>query len=114
MIASSERRAFELLSGEGGPLQYVGDRFSLSPIADADWRSELANRFARLGIPVLPAALDLLLESSGGHPYRTMLLARESAIAAISGAGEGGRRSETHIRAGLLVARRDEAWNEMT
>jgi hypothetical protein len=83
-------------------------------LGDADWRSELAKRFARLGVPILPAALDLLLESSGGHPYRTMLLARESAIAAISGAGQGGRCSETHIRAGLLVARRDEAWNELT
>lgn len=114
VIASSEQRAFELLSGEGGPLQYVGDRFSLTPIAETDWRSELAQRFARLGIPILPAALGLLLESSGGHPYRTMLLARESAIAAISGAGRGGRCSETHIRAALLVARRDEAWNELT
>lgn len=114
VIASSEQRAFELLSDEGGPLQYVGDRFLLSSIADADWRSELAKRFARLGVPILPSALDLLLESSGGHPYRTMLLARESAIAAISGAGQGGRCSETHIRAGLLVARRDEAWNELT
>jgi hypothetical protein len=42
VIASSERRALELLSGDGGPLQYVGDRFSLPPIEEADWRSELA------------------------------------------------------------------------
>lgn len=114
VIASSERRAFELLSGDGGPLQYVGDRFSLPPIADADWLSELAKRFARLGVPIVPAALDLLLESSGGHPYRTMLLARESAIAAIGGPGPGGRCSETHVRAGLLLAKRDEAWDELT
>lgn len=114
VIASSERRAFERLSGDGGPLQYVGDRFMLPEIAEADWRSELARRFARLGIPILPEALDLLLESSKGQPYCTMLLARESAISAIGVPGDGGRCSENHIQAGLIVARRDEAWQELT
>lgn len=114
VVIASESRALELLSGEGGPLQYVGDRFVLPPIADADWRSELARRFARLGVPILPSALDLILRESRGHPYRTMLVARESAIAAITGAGPGGRCSETHVQAALLVARRDEAWNELS
>jgi hypothetical protein len=113
IVASSERRALELLSGEGGPLQYVGDRFPLPAIAEADWRSELARRFARLGVPILPSALDLLLRESKGQPYCTMLLARESAIAAIVDAGPAGRCSETHVRAGLLVAKEDEAWDDL-
>lgn len=113
VIASSERRAFELLSGEGGPLQYVGTRFPLPPIADADWRSELAVRFARLGIPIEPQALDLLLELSTGQPYCTMLLAHESANVAITGAGPGGRCTRTHVRAALLVAMEDEAWRDL-
>lgn len=113
VIASSERRALELLSGDGGPLQYVGDRFALPPIADADWRFELAQRFARLGVPIEPAALELLLESSTGQPYCTMLLARESAIVAIDGVAGGGRCSETHVRAGLIVAMEDEAWRDL-
>jgi hypothetical protein len=113
VIASSERRALELLSAEGRPLQYVGDRFSLPPIADADWRSELAVRFGRLGIPIEPGALDILMESSTGQPYCTMLLARESAVVAIVGVGPGGLCTETHVRAALLVARRDEAWQDL-
>ena len=113
IVASSGRHALELFSGEGGPLRYVGDRFSLPAIAEADWRSELARRFARPAFRS-SAALSLLLEISGMHPYCTMLLARESAISAISGAGAGGRCSDTHVRAGLLAARRDEAWNELT
>jgi hypothetical protein len=113
VITSSERRALELLSGDGGPLQYVGSRFPLPPIAKADWRSELAVRFARLGIPIEPGALELLLELSTGQPYCTMLLARESAIVGITGAGPGGRCTETHIRAALLVAMEDEAWRDL-
>lgn len=113
VIASSERRALEALSNDGGPLQYVGDRFSLPPIADADWCSELAVRFAPLGIPIEPAALELLLKRSTGQPYCTMLLARESAILAITGAGPGGRCTETHVQAGLLVATGDEAWQDL-
>lgn len=113
VIASSQRRALELLSAEGRPLQYVGDRFSLPPIAEADWRSQLAVRFGRLGIPIQPEALDLLLESSTGQPYCTMLLARESAIVAITGAGPAGQCTETHVQAGLLVAMRDEAWQDL-
>lgn len=113
VIASSERRALELLSGEGKPLQYVGDRFTLPDIAEADWRSELARRFARIGAPIVPAALDYLLETAKGHPYCTMLLARESAISALSAAGYGALCSEAHVEAGLLAARRDEAWQDL-
>lgn len=113
VIASSERRALELLSAEGGPLQYVGDRFPVPPIAEADWRSELAVRFGRLGVPIEPGALDLLLERSTSQPYCTMLLARESAIVAITGTGPGGLCAETHVHAGLLMAMRDEAWQDL-
>jgi hypothetical protein len=70
-------------------------------------------RFGRLGIPIKPGALDLLLESSTGQPYCTMLLARESAILAITGTGPGGLCTETHVQAGLLVAMKDEAWQDL-
>jgi hypothetical protein len=43
-----------------------------------------------------------------------MLLARESAIVAIDGVAGGGRCSETHVRAGLIVAMEDEAWRDLT
>jgi len=113
IIASSERRALESLSAEGGPLQFVGDRYTLPSIADADWRAELPRRFARLGVPITTPALDMLLRASGGQPYCTMMLARESAIAAI-GAGGADRCSDAHVQVGLLVATRDEAWDELT
>jgi len=42
-----------------------------------------------------------------------MLLARESAILAITGIGPGGLCTEAHVQAGLLVAMRDEAWQDL-
>ena len=106
IIASSERSALERLTGEGQPFQYVGQRLPLPRIADEDWRAALPARFEAVGAPLDDDALALILEESRGHPYCTMLLARESARAGLAGAAT----TITAVYAGLLTARRDEAW----
>lgn len=106
IIASSERSALERLTGEGQPLQYVGQRLPLPRIADEDWRAALPARFEAVGAPADEDALALILEESRGHPYCTMLLARESARAGLAGAAT----TTAAVYAGLLIARRDEAW----
>lgn len=109
VIASSEARALERLTADDGPLRFVGQRFPLSPIARADWEHELAQRFARLDVPIEPTALALLLDESTGHPYCTMLLAREAARVA----DEVGRTTEAAVRAALLTVAQDEAWQRL-
>jgi hypothetical protein len=78
VLASSEARAEEMLK-QPEVLGYLGEHFTLPPIADADWRHGLRERFDRAGVPIAPDALDLLLDESRGHPYCTMLLAKHAA-----------------------------------
>jgi len=106
IISSSEQSALELLTGEDQPLEYVGQRLPLPRIADEDWRAALPARFEAVGAPVDEDALALILEESRGHPYCTMLLARESARAGLAGSAT----TTAAVYAGLLIARNDEAW----
>ncbi|MTD47322.1 hypothetical protein GKE82_24255 [Conexibacter sp. W3-3-2] len=106
LVASSEAHALEHLTADNGPLRYAGTRLPLPAIIDADWRSALTDRFRRLGAPIEPSALADLLELSHRHPYCTMLLARETAV--VSEFLE--QTTQAAVRAGLLVARTDEAW----
>jgi hypothetical protein len=106
IVASSEASALESLIGPGCTLEYVGQRVRLPPIARADWEHELPRRFAAVDVPITPEALALLLDQARGHPYCTMLLAREAARI-----GQPiGAVSDVIVRAALLVAAEDEAW----
>ena len=106
IISSSERSALARLTAQDQPLQYVGQRVPLPRIADEDWRAALPARFEAVGAPVDDDALALILEESRGHPYCTMLLARESLRAGLAGSAT----TAAAVYAGLLIARRDEAW----
>lgn len=79
VVASSEASALDELTGPGQILEYVGITLPLPRIADDDWRGALGPRFEAYGAPITDDALTLLLDESQGHPYCTMLLARESA-----------------------------------
>ncbi len=109
VVASSERRALEQLTAQGGPLRYVGARFDLPAIAHEDWQVGLRERFAELGAPITAAALGLLLDQSRGHPYCTMLLAHESGRLGM----DLGEVNEAVVQAALVTTRRDEAWREL-
>jgi hypothetical protein len=106
IVASSEASALERLTGPGCPLEYVGQRVRLPPIARADWEHELPARFVAAEVPIAPRALGFLLDEAREHPYCTMLLAREAARI-----GQPiGEVTEVIVRAALLVAAEDEAW----
>jgi AAA+ ATPase superfamily predicted ATPase len=47
----------------------------LPPIRDHEWREYLGRKFASLGLSVTPAAIDVLIEKTGGHPYSVMAVA---------------------------------------
>jgi hypothetical protein len=106
IVASSEQSALERLTGAGGPLEYVGQRFPLPPISREDWLHDLPPRFAEAGVPITDDALGLLLDEARLHPYCTMLLARESARS-----GQViGQVTGVIVQAALLTAAEDEAW----
>jgi hypothetical protein len=107
IVASSEASALASLTNERGPLRYVGQRFPLPPIDRGDWEHALRQRFAHAEVPITEGALALLLAESRGHPYCTMLLARESARIA----QPLGEVSDVIVQAALLVVVEDEAWS---
>lgn len=107
MLSSSLVSALERLTGEQGPLRYVGQRVPIPPIDRGDWEAALPRRFDAVGAAIGPDALRLLLDESRCHPYCTMLLCRASARAALP----GGRTDVGAVSAGLLEVRRDEGWS---
>ena len=106
IASSSERSALETLTGEGRPLQYVGQRFHLPAIDRGDWEHDLPPRFEEVGVPITREALTLLLDEARMHPYCTMLLAREAARVGQS----VGQVTDVIVQAALLMAAEDEAW----
>jgi hypothetical protein len=110
VIAASEDRGLEQLTGSSGPLEYVGVRFSLPAIVHEDWQVGLQERFTELGIPITTGALELLLEQSREHPYCTMLLAYEAGRLGAT----VGEVSEAMVRAALTTVRGDDVWRELS
>ena len=106
VVSSSERHALEELTQPDGPLEYVGQRFLLPPIAREDWEAELPKRFSAVEAPIEPAGLQRLLDESRGHPFCTMWLARESArLGQVVG-----RVDDATVEAALHTVERDEQW----
>jgi len=106
VVSSSERHALEELTQPDGPLEYVGQRFLLPPIAREDWQSELPKRFSAVGAPIEAGGLERLLNESRGHPFCTMWLARESARLGLV----VGRVDDAIVEAALHIVERDEQW----
>lgn len=115
VIASSERRAVELLLEDGGPLYSAGYTIKLPEIDTVSWVDGLSERFETLGMEVdSPAVLEELADLSLGHPYCTMRLAAETALQA-----EHARRmkKDDHgvvdrlaVRAALVIVAEDSVW----
>jgi hypothetical protein len=107
IVSSSEASALNALTGQDGPLRYVGQRVRLPPIDRGDWEHELPLRFGAADVPITPDALALLLDEARSHPYCTMLLARE-----VARLGQAiGEVTDVIVQAALLTAAEDEAWS---
>ncbi|MGO9974812.1 MAG: hypothetical protein ACLP01_18825 [Solirubrobacteraceae bacterium] len=101
----------ETLFADGGLLETNAQPFALEPvIATHAWMEGLrAHMREYLGVTIDRGAVDILVDASGGHPYRTMLAAnRTHALAR--------ELVQTHIDealAGTALARvrRDRRWS---
>lgn len=116
LIASSERRAFEQLIGDGGALEFGGRRFRLPDIRPIEWREGLSARFAALGLAVDDDALAELIELSACHPLKTMLLAQYAALAALGDAPDDHgqhRLRMSNVLNALFQARTTEEWKRL-
>lgn len=115
VIASSETRALAQLFGPRGVLQFAGHRLEVPPITVEDWCSGLRERFVQLGLDPPRDLLARLVDLSGGHPYRTMRLALETAIVAGSLPSAAGRVpvGDGDLDAALLAVRSDPSWEAL-
>ncbi|HEY5709383.1 MAG TPA: hypothetical protein VIS51_08300 [Solirubrobacterales bacterium] len=114
VIASSERRATELLLDDGQPLYSAGYPMPLPEIDAASWVDGLTERFEELGMEVERPALEELVAFSNHHPYCTMRLAAETALQAEQARRMKGDQRGTidslAIQAALVVVREDGVW----
>jgi hypothetical protein len=117
IVASSERRAMELLLQDGQPLYSAGYSMSLPEIDTATWEAGLEERFAELGATVDPNALRELVRLAHHHPYCTMRLAAESALQAEQERSIKSDKQpvidELSIQAALVVVRDDPVWKKV-
>ncbi|MGO9902935.1 MAG: hypothetical protein ACLP0J_25325 [Solirubrobacteraceae bacterium] len=111
VFAGSEPSLMETLFADGGLLETNAQPFALEPvIAPHAWMEGLRTHMREyLGVTIDRGAVDILLDASGGHPYRTMLAAnRTHALAR--------ELVQTHIDEALAATalarvRRDRRWS---
>lgn len=108
LFAGSEQSAVRALREEARPLAAVGEEFELAEIAFEDWLVGLRARFAEAGVMIADAEIYAVLESSGGHPRRTMMIASRVNDSAAS---QPDRRADaTLVELAITDARRDRSW----
>jgi hypothetical protein len=75
ILAGSEESAARELREPGRPLTALGEEFALPEIGPEDWIVGLRERFDEAGVEIEIDQLDAIVQASGGHPRRTMLIA---------------------------------------
>ena len=79
LFAGSEQALTESLFEEGGLLEVQGQPFELDEITAHAWTEGLrAHMREYLDVTIARSAVGILLDASGGHPYRTMLAANRA------------------------------------
>jgi DNA polymerase III delta prime subunit len=78
LFAGSEPSLVRTLFAKGGLLEFDAHDFPLSPIDPQPWREGLRRGFRALDAEITTRAVDLILEATGGHPHRTMLVANRA------------------------------------
>lgn len=108
ILAGSEESAVRELRDEGRPLAAVGEEFELPAIGHEDWVAGLRERFDEIALKVEGSDLDAIVQASGGHPRRTMLIAsRIQTSAEIN--GEAIAR-QTLVSLAIRDAEGDRSW----
>jgi hypothetical protein len=78
VVAGSEESATKALFAEGQPLHWEFEAFDLPPIDRIDWHQGIHERFKELGLQIAAARIDQVLDATGGHPLRTMAVAKQT------------------------------------
>jgi len=93
----------------GEPLERIGQEFELGDIAVEDWIPGLRDRFAEGGVKIEDRELFEVVQASGGHPRRTMLIA--SYVYPTALAQPDRIATNALVEFAIRDARRDRAWN---
>jgi hypothetical protein len=113
VIASSETSALQQLTHPGGALHLAGSRFDVPDIATTQWLGALRDGFAELDIEISETHLLRLIEETGGQPYLTMRLARDTARIAVRDPQPSQKVDIGQIEAALLELRADPVWEQL-
>ncbi|MGC1852899.1 MAG: AAA family ATPase [Solirubrobacterales bacterium] len=107
LFAGSEEAAVRALREEG-PLEQIGQEFTLGEIGFSDWLTGLGDRFEEAGVAIEQGDLYRILEASDGHPRRTMLIC-SYAHSAMRAQGTDTASSEV-VGFAIRDAQGDRAW----
>jgi hypothetical protein len=113
VIASSETSALQQLTHPGGALHLAASRFQVPDIATRQWLGALRDGFAELDIEISETHLLRLIEETGGQPYLTMRLARDTARIAVTDPQPAQKVGIGQIEAALLELRADPVWGQL-
>jgi len=113
VIASSEMSALQRLTQSGGALHLAGSRVRMSDIAPTQWLGALRDGFAELDIEISETHLLRLIAETGGQPYLTMRLARDTARIAVGDVQSPRKVDIGQIEAALLDLRADPVWEQL-
>lgn len=108
VFAGSEESAAAALRERGRPLASIGEEFELPEIAREDWLPGLRSRFAEAGVEIEEAQLGAILDASGCHPRRTMLIA--SKVRASAAREPDGVATRIMVELAIKDAERDRSW----
>jgi hypothetical protein len=108
VAAGSDQAATEALFAHGKPLHWDFEPFDLPEIDRVDWHRGIAERFASAGYRIEAARIDQILAETGGHPLRTMSVAKQT-LREIRQAGEEDV-GWAAVDAAIAQARRHPSW----
>jgi hypothetical protein len=108
ILAGSEESAVRALRESGRPLAAVGEELALPDISTEDWLHGLHRRFDEAGVTIDGGCLLSIVEASGGHPRRTMLICARVNSAAASTPGR--EATEALVELAVRDARGDRSW----
>jgi len=113
VIASSEMSALQRLTQPGGALHLAASRVRMSAIATTQWLGALRDGFAELDIEISETHLLRLIAETGGQPYLTMRLARDTARIAVGDAQSPRKVDIGQLEAAMLELRADPVWEQL-
>ncbi len=82
MFLGSQANLAQLFGSRTQPLFRFATWLDLPPVPSEAWRGYIRGRVSDRGIAIDDAAMDAILEYTGGHPYDTMQVAYEAYLAA--------------------------------